>query len=381
MTASTLSRLPLAAGGVLMSGLGRAGIWTFSRYMRSPFASTGLLAMTALTAMAATNALYSQPVRHPAPFFAPAGDVPVAVNTPSQQRIAPIPQPLPELETTSSPTAPQTTASVPSPAQPQAIPDQPVGNSNAFAVQKKLAELGLFSGTVDGFYGPMTANAIRAFEVRNNMVVTGDLNPEVIEAILSADAAGIAPQASAAPVAPVQPTPVQQVAVVAPQPAPAPLAAPSQQLTPIDNAVDVMGNAAAQTIDSLVAAVGGDIPPRTTPPAALPLMPVAQPSQPMPAPVQMAALSPVAPVFQPATAAPETTSAIPEAQPETSEDIVSQIQRGLASLGFYHGAIDGRPGEATARSIREFENFHSYQVTGQINPDLVELLRGAGASI
>jgi peptidoglycan hydrolase-like protein with peptidoglycan-binding domain len=61
--------------------------------------------------------------------------------------------------------------------------------------------------------------------------------------------------------------------------------------------------------------------------------------------------------------------------------LVSQIQRGLASLGFYHGAIDGHPGDATAKAIREFENFYRYQVTGQVKPDLVGLLRDAGASV
>ena len=70
-----------------------------------------------------------------------------------------------------------------------------------------------------------------------------------------------------------------------------------------------------------------------------------------------------------------------ELAPANDVELVSQIQRGLASLGFYHGSIDGHAGDSTARAIREFENFHSYQLTGQVKPDLVSLLRNAGASI
>jgi peptidoglycan hydrolase-like protein with peptidoglycan-binding domain len=68
-------------------------------------------------------------------------------------------------------------------------------------------------------------------------------------------------------------------------------------------------------------------------------------------------------------------------RPATDRELVTMIQRGLASLGFFRAAIDGHPGEATAKAIREFENFHSYQVTGAVNPDLVGLLRDAGATI
>ena len=106
----------------------------------------------------------------------------------------------------------------------------------------------------------------------------------------------------------------------------------------------------------------------TTPPApavkpvpALPLMATPQAGQ-MPAPVQLASLQPTV-------------------APASNVQLVSTIQQGLASLGFYRGSIDGYAGDATARAIREFENFYSYRVTGQVNPDLVGLLRQAGAAI
>ncbi|KRA55806.1 peptidoglycan-binding domain-containing protein [Devosia sp. Root635] len=355
MTATTFTRLPLLAGSAFATSLGRAGLWTMSRYMRAPLASTGMLALVTLTALAASNALYFQTERHPAPFFAPVADVPVA-----QPLVAPEPMPAPVRETAviPAPVAQETTGSVA--VAPPTIPSAPVGNSDAFAVQKKLTELGLFNGTVDGFYGPMTANAIRAFEQRNGLEPTGAMTPDMIDAILRADAAGMVPVARPAVV--VQPV-VQPQAVVQPAPQPDRVVARLPALSPVDQAVDTIGNAAAQTIDSIVAAVDGG---RTTPTAPavkpVPALPLAQQ---MPAPVQVASLEPTTPTLAPAN----------------NVQLVSQIQSGLASLGFYHGSIDGHPGDATARAIREFENFHSYRVTGQVNPDLVGLLRQAGAAI
>lgn len=393
MTATTFSRLPLAAGSAVATSLGRAGLWTFSRYMRAPLASTGLMAMVTLTALAGSNALYFQTARHPAPFFAPAVDMPVPVAQPTA---APVLAPVPaERQVLVAPAVVtnDTTGSVA--ATPQLIPDAPVGNSQAFEVQKKLTELGLFNGKVDGFYGPMTAAAIRAFEQRNGLEPTGALTPGVIDAILRADAAGMAPvtqqavavQPQPAPVI-VQPAPVQQAVapIVAPQPQDQ-VVARLPELSPVDAAVDTVGNAAAETIDSIMAAVGGT---RTTPAAqgvapipALPMM--ATTAQPMPAPVQVASIEPMA-APQPVTAiqaepVPDQMMAATTVAPANNVQLVSQIQRGLASLGFYHGSIDGHPGDATARAIREFENFHSYRVTGEVKPDLVGLLRDAGASI
>jgi hypothetical protein len=74
MTATTFTRLPLQAGSAVATSMGRFGIWTLTHYMRAPLASTGLLAMVTLTALAGSNALYFQTARHPAPFFGQPGD-------------------------------------------------------------------------------------------------------------------------------------------------------------------------------------------------------------------------------------------------------------------------------------------------------------------
>ena len=383
MTASTLTNLPIAAGSAVAAAMGRTALWALSHYMRAPLTATGLMALVTLTALAGSNALYFQPHTHPAPFFGPARAAPVAEAAPVA---APAPQPAPERLAVVAPLpAPsaETTCSVAAPAP--VIPDAPVGNRDAFAVQKKLTELGLFTGKVDGFYGPMTASAIRAFEERNGFEPTGALTAAIVEAILAADGRGIAPQRPQAAAVP-QPAPaatrpanVQQAAAPAQLPA----------LTPVDNAVDIMGNAAAQTIDAIVAAVGNTASDES--PAPRPALALGSSTQPLPKPVQVASLEPVtlskpatpaAPVQQPAQESVQAQAAADApVAPANDTELVSQIQRGLASLGFYQGSIDGRPGDSTARAIREFENFHSYKLTGEVKPDLVSLLRSAGASI
>ncbi|MEQ8600873.1 MAG: peptidoglycan-binding domain-containing protein [Devosia sp.] len=406
MTASTLTQLPLLAGSALLGTVSRAGLWTISRYMRAPLASTGLLAMVTLTALAGSNALFFQTAEHPSPFFAPSRNVIAPLPTPVVERpvtprtssVEPAPM-LPELPQASA----ETTGSVAAPVQ-RVVPDAPVGNAQMFAVQTKLMELQLFDGDVDGYYGPKTAEAIRAFEQRNGMTPTGANDPAVIQAILDADSAGrvsspvaTQPQALRAPTPVVaQPIPVQQVAV----PAPAPTAAPAvqqdqvvarlQTLSPAEQVFDDVAQSAASTIDSIIAAVDGSrggagndgSPP--IPSASLPaLRPV---SQAMPAPVQQVAtvqtpqpVSTQSQTVQLASAAPAAAPA--SVPPATDAALVTQIQTGLASLGFFRGPIDGKPGPETARAIREFENFHRYRMTGQVQPDLVELLLKAGATI
>jgi peptidoglycan hydrolase-like protein with peptidoglycan-binding domain len=238
----------------------------------------------------------------------------------------------------------------------------------------------LFEGTVDGFYGPMTARAIRAFEERNGMTPTGALSPSVVQAILQANAMGMTPRpVQAAAAVPVQAPVVRAAAVQLP-----PVADKvTGRAMPVEAAFDTVTNSAAQTIDSIVAAVDGSrqtpTAPATRPTPALPLL--ANSTQPMPEPVtRVASLEPMAPARAPVAEQPQVTAAAP-INPANDSQLIGQIQRGLASLGFLHGPIDGKPGEATAKAIRTFEIFHNYAPTGEANPQLLGLLRDAGASI
>ena len=102
----------------------------------------------------------------------------------------------------------------------------------------------------------------------------------------------------------------------------------------------------------------------------------------MPAPVQpVAAVQTERPTITQGQAVQLASAAPASVPPATDAALVAQIQTGLASLGFFRGPIDGKPGPETARAIREFENFYRYRMTGQVQPDLVELLLKAGATI
>ena len=55
----------------------------------------------------------------------------------------------------------------------------------------------------------------------------------------------------------------------------------------------------------------------------------------------------------------------------TSVSIVVQVQRRLASAGFYSGPIDGVMGRGTRRAIRAFERTHGLPVDGTIHRRLL----------
>jgi peptidoglycan hydrolase-like protein with peptidoglycan-binding domain len=88
-----------------------------------------------------------------------------------------------------------------------------------------------------------------------------------------------------------------------------------------------------------------------------------------------------APLREPAATTEVVTTPIDVLKSATDPKVVGAIQRGLASLGFLHGEIDGVAGEATAKAIRNFEVYYNYNVTGRITPELVNLLVQNGAVI
>src|SRR5690606_12889051 len=131
--------------------------------------------------------------------------------------------------------------------------------------------------------------------------------------------------------------------------------------------------ATANTIDSIIAAMdgsrsgSGQAGSSPTPPATLPsISPVQAKRQPI---QQVAAITPA------------TTTAAVNVPPATDAELVAEIQRGLARLGAFRAQFDGKPGQESERAIREFGSFHRNKVTGQVQPDLVQLLKAEGASI
>lgn len=197
MTAATLAHLPLQVGSVAMAHAGRAALWVIARYMRSPLTNSAIAALVVTSAMAGSNALYGQRLEHPSPLFN------AGIESPAQLAdIEPvIPKTRPKSFVMNAPAKVQ--RQVVAAATPLDTQGGPIGNKDVFEVQRKLERLQLFTGTVDGYYGPQTARALKKFEEQRGLKPTGELTREIIELVLAAPLSTPAPQ----PVAPA-PAPV-----------------------------------------------------------------------------------------------------------------------------------------------------------------------------
>lgn len=344
MSVEAFSALPLQAGQAVASAAGRAAMWAVAAYLRAPLRNTALTGLITLSAMAGSNALYNQSAQHPAPMF---GSFTARQAEPTP--VMPAERPAQLLATKPAATV-ETTNSI---ARTAELAAEPIGNAEVFEIQRKLAAFKLFDAKVDGIYGPRTARAIKAFEQQIGRRATGQLTPEIIAIIkatpITAEPAPVPPkpvaETVAAPV--VETTPVVELALPAPEPltseeAPAPEASAGVTTLAMNSPPEQTGptKRVVQTIE-----VRADA-----------------------APAQLAMTGPI-------------TTPIDVTKIDSDPKVVSAVQRGLSSLGFLHGTIDGVAGEATAKAIRNFEVYYNYNVTGRITPELVNLLVQNGAVI
>ncbi len=312
MTATATSSFPMAAGEAVFTGLGRGALWVIAHAVRAPVSSLVLVAMTFGTGLAMTNALYMQTGTHPAPLFAEEQLTTASVSpVEAPTRVAPVIKEIPVQ--VPAPVKIATPEPAPVPVMSDAVAK--IDNSDVAALQQKLAALDFYQGEADGFYGPQTADAIRAFELSVGRTPVGALTPDVLNAVSRA----ALPTAS----------------TTAATPKPAPVADPKPQAVATTPAV-------AETAARNAGGTAGD-----------PLVQIVQ---------------------RVASAAQNSVST-----PVENRELVENVQRGLASLGFLRGKIDGVAGETTAKAIRNFEVYYNYKVTGAVTPELVDLLADAGA--
>ncbi len=72
---------------------------------------------------------------------------------------------------------------------------------------------------------------------------------------------------------------------------------------------------------------------------------------------------------------PYTRSAVYDSVASYEGDsLVAEVQRRLASAGYYHGAIDGLIGPQTRRAIRAFERAHGLRVDGLIDDEFLSTM-------
>ncbi len=371
MSVDAFSGLPLQAGQAVAAGIGRTAKWAIAAYMRAPLRNTAVAALTTLCAMAGSNALYHQSGHHPAPLFGSFD----GANEPAP--VMPVERPVKLL----AEPAPETTGSVAKTIAPTAT--KAIGNEDVFEIQRRLTAFKLFDGKVDGLFGPRTSRSIRAFEESVGRKPTGQLTPDIIELIkatpitaeLKTDAAVV-----------VQPSPVTaeikpEAALVLTQetaalPAPEPLVA-AEPVALV--AAEPLPLVATTEPEPVIAEEGVQTLEMTSPPAAEMATITEASLAPTKRAVQTIAIS--APLPDAAPATDVITTPIDVTKVGTDPTVVGAVQRGLASLGFLHGAIDGVAGEATAKAIRNFEVYYNYNVTGRITPELVNLLVQNGAAI
>ena len=309
------------------------------KFLTAPVRNTVIGLVTLAIAHSAGNALFWQPHAHPSPFFAtPSRSLSVeqtgSVVSPG---VAPHPLELAVRRAGTLQTPPVQTVTAPR-AAPADIQGK-VTNQMLADAQRNLKEMRLFDGKIDGFYGPQTAAAIRAFETRVGLPPKGAMTFALISMINSSVTPAFRP--TTVPEPQPQPQPVQRIAT--------------------DN---VSADTGTQQ-DKLQEIVAGSASRNDTVKPSRVASVVEQGQRPNTA-------------SNPAFVSPPVATST---SPSTDQHLVEQVQRGLASLGFYNRAIDGVAGQSTARAIREFENFKSFRLTGEVSPDLLVWLKEAGAQI
>lgn len=368
MSVEAFSGLPLQVGQAVAAAAGRTAMWAISWYMQAPLRNTAVAVLVSFSAMAGSNALYSQSGQHPAPLFGSFDGKPARAETVTP--VMPAERPAKLLQTT-APAEVETTGSV---AQPATIASEPVGNADVFEIQRKLTAFKLFDGKVDGLYGPRTAAAIKAFETCIGRKPLGQLTPAIVELIKATPIIAEPVAIEAAPVVETKPVTavmteqqtVQPLALVEemPLPAPAPL---TIELEPVQQVATI------EPTQPTVDAAGTTSLSMNSPAANTTAAPTKRTVQTIAVKANTAETTPAATEV--------VTTPIDVTKVGTDPKVVGAIQRGLSSLGFLHGEIDGVAGEATAKAIRNFEVYYNYNVTGRITAELVNLLVQNGAVI
>ncbi len=194
------------------------------------------------------------------------------------------------------------------------------------AVQQSLKDLGFYYGQVDGQGGAETGAAIRRYQIRNGLEVTGQIDQQTLDALNSHNAPEF--QESVPPPSPQPPPPAKREPPIPRNPNP----------TPGGDDRDFL-NKETQSDNAL-----------------------RQPASPD-----------YASIFR--------RTPYENAPREVQVSTLSRAQARLYREGFYDGAIDGLPGPATGRAILKYQSNADLRATGRLDMDTLadmNLLPGRG---
>ncbi len=245
-------------------------------------------------------------------------------------------------------------------------------------VQQSLRDQGFYYGTIDGSPGDETTQAIRRYQIRNGLQVSGQLTDETRTAILRNGAgaaggagAGAASSSSAAASAPPSgPARPRSTPSVAATPRPAPVAPPARTPAPNVRADDdesggggFRGGAAPANPPSY-----RSTPPRDDEDASV-----------RPGPGQGQGLAPgrdprEGRAVPPNGVAPSATlsslfadTPYEFAPPPVQADMLRRAQNRLLRQGFYDREGDGRPNGLTTEALSNFQGFNRLRRTGRLD--------------
>jgi peptidoglycan hydrolase-like protein with peptidoglycan-binding domain len=203
------------------------------------------------------------------------------------------------------------------------------------SVQNSLKDQGFFYGEVTGVNGPETATAVKRYQIRNGLEVTGTITKETLEAL---GVGGESPTPSTVP-----PPPKSTKA-------PPPTAAPVQRDNRTPNNLRK---------DDTVQRSDRDFLNRQQPGTSIPIEPPANlPPSGGGAYAHLFAQTPFA-----------------SAPLEVQQSAIKQAQRYLQKLDMYDDSVDGQPNPALEEGILQYQRFIRLPLTGQLDLETLAAMR------
>ena len=180
------------------------------------------------------------------------------------------------------------------------------------SVQQALKNQGVYYGKVTGDKNSETAAAIRRYQIRTGLQVTGEINPETLQSLnvsSKSNPASSSQSASKPAIAQSSPAPLDQSAPVAQNSSPQSAQSPSEPHGQLGSTSDFSG--AAYT---------------------------------------------------------------PPPQRINKHLVVAEVQRQLMSRGYYQSSVDGRSGRRTTLALRAFQLQSGLPPTGQLDMNTLQML-------
>lgn len=221
-------------------------------------------------------------------------------------------------------------------------------------VQTELKNLGFFYGEATGQPSSETTSAIRRYQIRNGLEVSGTLNAETLGAM------GMGPG-----------KPKTSPPAAAPKPAPAaPVAPPPPQVEERKPPVNLRRDVPVEEQDRNF--LRREEERRGAPDAASPGGPYRRID-----PEDPSVVDPPAPLDAPAADFPVLFAGTPYSSAPLSvqQQTLRKAQVALASRGFYRDVVDGLPGPATEEALLAYQRSRRMTMTGRLDLETLAQLR------